>query len=150
MTDTCEFYWLVPGKLAGSAYPGACLKWLYQTMGIRSIVSLHPLTPKDHKYAESLGFQISAVSIDDFTPGTPEQRNHALQAIQKSLLHSPPTLVHCKGGLGRTGMILAIYLVREKQLPANKAIARIRSLRPGSIETLDQEEVILTNGNYCH
>lgn len=145
MTDTCEFYWVCPQTLAGSAYPGACLDWLYNQMGIRSIVSLHPLDSEDLFHAENLGLRITTVPIVDYTPGTHDQRNHALHAIHTSLLHSEPTLVHCKGGLGRTGMILALYLVREKKMDAKTAIKKIRSLRPGSIETVDQEAAILAD-----
>lgn len=143
MRDTCQFYWLYPDRLAGSAYPGPCLEWLSQEMGIRSIVSLHPLSPEDLQQAEQLGIKVMLVPIKDFETGTREQRNKVLVAIQRSLTHSAPTLVHCKGGLGRTGMILALYLVREKGMDAKKAIATIRSLRSGSIETPAQEEVIL-------
>jgi len=145
MTDTCEFYWLLPSKLAGSAYPGTCLDWLYHQMGIRTLVSLHPLKPGDQVYAKNLGMKIITVHIEDYTPGTYDQRNRALQAIQTSLSQAEPTLVHCKGGLGRTGMILALYLVREKRLEAKTAIQRIRNLRPGSIETPSQETAILTD-----
>ena len=42
-------------------------------------------------------------------------------------------------------MILALYLVREKKMAAKTAITKIRSLRPGSIETLDQEATILAD-----
>ncbi|MFX1319991.1 MAG: dual specificity protein phosphatase family protein, partial [Promethearchaeota archaeon] len=54
-----------------------------------------------------------------------------------------PTLVHCYGGLGRTGMILALYLVRRKGVRPESAITQIRQLQPGSIEpNTGQEEVI--------
>lgn len=145
MRDTCEFYWLIPHKLAGSAYPGICLDWLYYRMGIRSIVSLHPLTPKDQVHAKNLGLKITTVFIKDYTSGTQDQRNRALKAIHASYSQSEPTLVHCDGGLGRTGMILALYLVRKQNLDAKTAIQRIRYLRPGSIETQDQETAILAD-----
>ena len=143
MLDTCQFYWLYPGWLAGSAYPGSCLKWLYQEMGIRSIVSLHPLGLEDRQQAEQLGMKVTTVPIRDFEAGTRKQRKKVLQAIRSSLTDAAPTLVHCKGGLGRTGMALALYLVREKGIPAKNAIATIRRLRSGSIETVAQEEAIL-------
>ena len=145
MMDACEFYWLLPHKLAGSAYPGTCLDWLYHQMGIRSIISLHPLAPKDQVYAENLGFKITTVSIKDYTSGTPDQRTQAVEAIRTSLSQSKPTLVHCDGGLGRTGMILALYLVRKQNLDPKTAIQKIRRLRPGSIETPDQETAILVD-----
>jgi len=45
--------------------------------------------------------------------------------------------VHCTAGLGRTGVVLACHLV-TRGMSADNAIARIRRLRPGSIETDEQ------------
>ena len=47
-------------------------------------------------------------------------------------------LIHCKGGLGRTGMVAA-RLLKESFYSAADAIAAVRSVRPGSVETLEQE-----------
>jgi ADP-ribosyl-[dinitrogen reductase] hydrolase len=52
-------------------------------------------------------------------------------------------LVHCKGGLGRAGMIAARLLV-ELGWQAEAAIAAVREVRPGAIETLEQEAHVLT------
>ena len=52
-----------------------------------------------------------------------------------------PVLVHCGEGKGRTGTVLAAYLV-SKGATADEAIERVRKLRPGSIENLDQENAI--------
>jgi atypical dual specificity phosphatase len=49
--------------------------------------------------------------------------------------------VHCGAGLGRTGVILACWFV-SKNLSVKNAIARVRRLRPGSIETESQEEAV--------
>jgi ADP-ribosyl-[dinitrogen reductase] hydrolase len=50
-------------------------------------------------------------------------------------------LVHCKGGLGRAGMIAARLLV-ELGVDAETAITRVRKARPGAIETSAQEAVV--------
>lgn len=47
-------------------------------------------------------------------------------------------LVHCKGGLGRAGTISARLLVDLGSTPQD-AIAAVRAVRPGAIETGDQE-----------
>lgn len=148
MTDICGFYWLETEILAGSAYPGNCLNWLYYQQGIRALVSLQSLKPKDREKALALGFQITDVSITDYTAGSPKQRKQALQAIDQYLQAGIPVLVHCEGGLGRTGMVLAIYLVQRKELTPQSAIHHIRSLRKGSIEPdTGQEEAILASKN---
>jgi ADP-ribosyl-[dinitrogen reductase] hydrolase len=52
-------------------------------------------------------------------------------------------VVHCKGGLGRAGMIAARLMV-ELGVPADRAIAEVRKVRPGAIETAAQERHVLT------
>jgi ADP-ribosyl-[dinitrogen reductase] hydrolase len=52
-------------------------------------------------------------------------------------------LIHCKGGLGRAGMIAARLLV-ELGLPPEHAIAQIRAVRPGAIETRAQVDHVLS------
>jgi ADP-ribosyl-[dinitrogen reductase] hydrolase len=51
-------------------------------------------------------------------------------------------LVHCRGGLGRAGTIAARLLVELGMDPA-KAIAAVRDVRPGAIETKQQERYVL-------
>ncbi|MFX0078925.1 MAG: dual specificity protein phosphatase family protein [Candidatus Hermodarchaeota archaeon] len=143
MPDKCGFYWLEDGILAGSAYPGTCLDWLYHHQGIRAIISLERLQPQHLETAKQLGFQLVTVPIPDFTPGSLAQREQVLTAIDTFKRIVLPTLVHCQGGLGRTGMILALYLVLHKGVLPQDAISRIRTICPGSIEEgTGQEEVI--------
>ena len=49
-------------------------------------------------------------------------------------------LVHCRMGNGRTGMLLAAYGMKYEGMSAKQAIKNVRSLRPNSIEDLNQEQ----------
>lgn len=58
--------------------------------------------------------------------------------------------MHCKHGLGRTGTMLACYLVKTRAISGEEAIKTIRRLRPGSIETREQERAVLEFQRYLN
>jgi ADP-ribosyl-[dinitrogen reductase] hydrolase len=50
-------------------------------------------------------------------------------------------LIHCRGGLGRTGLLAALILVERGCAPRD-AINRVRAVRPHAIETFAQESYV--------
>ena len=52
-------------------------------------------------------------------------------------------VLHCRGGIGRTGTIAARLLVEFGVAP-EEAIRMVRRARPGTIETMAQEEYVLS------
>ncbi|MDB2692082.1 cyclin-dependent kinase inhibitor 3 family protein [Luminiphilus sp.] len=50
-------------------------------------------------------------------------------------------LVHCRGGLGRAGIVAARVLIEQGFSP-DEAINKVRSVRPGAIETRAQESYV--------
>jgi len=62
-------------------------------------------------------------------------------ALRAILRDGRNVLVHCRGGLGRAGMIAARLLVEVGTDPAS-AISKVRAARPGAIETHEQEKYV--------
>lgn len=66
-----------------------------------------------------------------------DQWRHHGRDIRVLLRGGGDVVVHCKGGLGRAGMIAA-RLLAEMGMPADEAIRLVRKARRGAIETSQQ------------
>ncbi len=66
--------------------------------------------------------------------------------LHKHLDAGEHVVLHCRGGLGRTGTIAARMLVETGETPQN-ALHRVRVARVGTVETEEQEEYILSLGD---
>ena len=111
-----RFRWVIKDKLAGSAkiFSDAELKWL-QTQGIKCIVSLteDPLVFDWKTYP----FERYHLPIVDFTAPTLDEMHDYVQYVDRMLAQNNPVLTHCMAGLGRTGAMLAVYLVSTCKEP---------------------------------
>jgi atypical dual specificity phosphatase len=134
-----NFSWLEPSKLAGCARPESEpeLKALRE-QGIRAIISLTG-TPLIPEVVSGLGFEY----LHSHMSGSPtvQQLEELVEFIERENAQSKPVLVHCGEGKGRTGTVLAAYLVKHG-VSANEAIQIVREKRPGSIQTAEQEDAL--------
>lgn len=94
--------------------------------------------------AESLGLEWHHLSIRDRdipTASFEEQWVSVSPHLRQLLNEGKKIVVHCKGGLGRAGTIAARLLVELGEDP-DVAIKQVRDVRPGAIETSEQEDYV--------
>jgi atypical dual specificity phosphatase len=136
-----NFSWLIEHKLAGVSQPWSeDALTILKTQGVNALLSLteEPISPE---LLSKVAMQAEHLPIADYTAPTITQVDQAIVTINSYLNKGFPVAVHCAAGLGRTGTILACYLVWQGA-SAEAAVIRVRTQRPGSIETSEQEAVV--------
>jgi atypical dual specificity phosphatase len=136
-----DFTWIEKPRVAALSRPTGVedLEWL-RAQGVQVLISLTEERLR-RDWVNAAGLLALHVPIEDMEAPTQEQLDRCVSAINKALDQGMGVAVHCGAGLGRTGTVLAAYLVSKGQ-PADNAIARVRRLRPGSVETDEQAEAV--------
>ena len=135
-----NFGWIPPGRMAGFGLSGELTAANVRTLeraGVGALVSLteeaaRPLPP---------GLRYLHLPVPDMTVPSPRQIDRFLEFVDAAEEDGLAVAVHCRAGLGRTGTMLACYLVSRGR-PAEEALEQVRRQRPGSVETAGQEEAV--------
>ena len=150
------FSWVIEGELAGMPKPGTSISvaegrgqtelerdlQFLDAEGVRAVVSL-TLEPLEESAVRSAGLDFLHLPIPDLEPPTPADIERFVAFVENSVQFGRPVAVHCKMGMGRTGTMAACYLVKLGRDPF-EAIRFVREVRPGSIETPEQEEAVVS------
>jgi hypothetical protein len=150
------FYWVIPGKLAGMPFPyidtqrrlagGGNLTAYNDVLpvlhaaGIRGVAALVNLSSDAKVYAQA-GLSFINLPIPDGFPPTRQQVTQFVAFADEQIAQGHAAVAHCHAGLGRTGTILAAYLI-AKGSSAAAAIDQVRAAQPSAIETRRQVEFL--------
>jgi atypical dual specificity phosphatase len=137
-----NFSWVVEGKLAGCGLPVSEeeFKWVVDN-GIKSIITAREV-PLPSEWFDGGDIDYMHLRVEDFGAPTVEELDVAVDFIDQKISSGRPVLVHCAAGKGRTGAVLAAYIIKKQKLTAKQAIEKIRILRPGSVQSITQETAL--------
>jgi atypical dual specificity phosphatase len=157
-------WWVIPGVLAGMPMPylhpdrrmsgGGALDAFedelatLQSAGVKAVVSLLNL-PSDAPIYESAGFSFLCLPVPDGGAPTFEQTDEFIRFVKRQLAEQRAVAVHCEAGLGRTGTLLAAYLIAEGETAA-AAIGRVRAVEKAAIESARQIFFLEQYANRAH
>lgn len=118
----------------------------YQTDVLVSLIESHEFEavqiPNLISEAQARGIQTRWFPIKDMS--VPTSIDELILLVQQILLNAKQdktVVIHCMGGLGRSGLVAACCLVAVGYSP-EKAIAIVRETRQYTIETQEQEDYI--------
>ena len=134
-----NFGWIKEGVVAGCRGPRSeeDLDFLL-SYGIRGLVRLAfaEETGLTSRTIVAKGIQECYEPVQDFTAPSQDKIDCILQFMENAIAEKKPVAVSCGAGYGRTGTILACYLVYTG-MSAPDAIEFLCSIRPCSEELLD-------------
>jgi len=146
------YYTVDGGRLAGLPGP-AYMEWDFarlRKMGYSVVVSLECDRLNTFEI-EDAGFEHKKICVEDFSSPTFDQIDEFISFVNAKLVEDKKVLVHCYAGRGRTGTMLAAYLIqsgmssdaaiREIRARAAEAYGSVRGvIEPEQEETLRQYE----------
>jgi atypical dual specificity phosphatase len=135
----------VPGRLGGMARPGLMFDEEHdlaalRQLGVRRLVSLEPTAFSPARLAER-GITGVHLPVADMRAPSIKAAHAVITETEDRIRRGEPTIYHCKGGLGRTGTMLAAHLIVRGMAPLH-SLEELRSIHPRYVQSIAQEQFL--------
>lgn len=135
-----DFDWIVPGQVGAMSVPAPEDLFRLRQAGVTLLVSLLAEVPPA-ELVQLAGLRLLRLPVENWRAPTEEQICEFVAAVRAELCAGGRVAVHCYGGVGRTGTMIACYLASQG-MSGQEALDHVRMQRPGSVETEEQERAI--------
>ena len=127
------FYWLLPGQLAGMPLPGLVGDLSHDLLAlklchIRQLISLSPQEVNPELLAQH-GIRALHLAGTAGELPSPAQLRMLVRAMARMIERGQGVAVHCVSGNGRTGLLLAAYLMHQG-IDVDAALAQVQASNP--------------------
>lgn len=144
-----NFSWVVPQEICGSAWPESVANIDFlRSEGVGVVVSLSSERRPHRSAADSM--ECHLIPVEEFEDPTMKQITQFIDICDQARQAKKGVCVHCRMGRGRTGVMLACYLMKFYSQPPDAAMRNVRLMRPGSVETREQERAVRKFHDYLH
>ena len=132
--------WFLDGRLGAMPLPDAGELAQLRACGVGLVITLTEEWYNPSVFRQA-GLRSVHIPVADLAAPTMAQVREFVAEVDAALARGEKVVVHCLGGIGRTGTMIACYLVTLGRAP-EEAIEEVRRNRPRSIQTIEQEMAI--------
>src|SRR6185503_20015861 len=136
-----RFGWLIKDKLAGSGrlMIKSQLAWVTKN-GIKSVFTIREFPLPQSWFPPGIDYK--HLKVENYGAPPVDELDDAVNYIEDEIKNGKSVLVHCNGGSGRTGTLLAAYIMKKEGLSADQAIRKVKEIRGRRIRRKKQLDIL--------
>ncbi len=129
----------------GLVFPPEHYVEVFRDKNITAVVRLNEPDTYDPSAFTVAGFNHYEMYFDDCTV----PNNSTVLTFLRTCAKERGVAVHCKAGLGRTGTLIAAYMMKHNDFTASECIGWLRIMRPGSVIGAQQHYLHFLERTLC-
>lgn len=146
-----RFGWVIEGRLAASGrlMTSSQLAWAARH-GIKSVVTIREVPLESAWFTSGCGIVYRHVKVKDHSAPPVKELNELITYIDSEITKGRPVIVHCNGGSGRTGTVIAAYFMKKEGLTSELAVRKVKEIRGRTVRHKKQLDTLKEYESYLH